>query len=315
MIRRILVPLDGTAFSESAIPWAVAIARHADATLELVHVHVPKLHDVPAAVTPYAYQHAPDYSVIADDEAFDAEASWLEERASKLRDSTGLPVAASTVVGHPAETLCEEVAALGVDLVVMATHARAGFERYRFPAVAELLVRHAAAPVLLIPPAEGTGTERLPVRFRRMLIPLDGSAFSEQILPAARTLSLLTGAQPWLLHVVRPYSPPTRNDDNGYPLNGDDYLATIAHSLTPVTGTATTTTMVDQRPADAICEAACDPDVDLIAMATHGRGGLSRVVLGSTGDEVVRNTDKPVLLYRPRVADALRNVFDPYTTL
>jgi len=315
MIRCILVPLDGTPFSESAIPWAVAIARSANAALELVHVHVPKLHDVPAAVTPYAYQHAPDYSVIADDEEFDAEASWLENRAFELRARTGLAVSASTVVGHPAETLCEEVVALGADLVVMATHARAGFERYRFPAVADLLVRHASAPVLLIPPAEGTDTERLPVQFRRMLVPLDGSAFSEQILPAVRSFGQLTGAQPWLLHVVTPYSPTTRTDDDGYALNGDEYLATIAHSLTPVTGPVTTTTMVDRRPADAICEAASEPEVDLIAMATHGRGGMSRVLLGSTGDEVVRSTSKPVLLFRPRVTDALRDAFDPYTTL
>lgn len=318
MIRRILVPLDGTPFSECAIPYAVAIARRAQAVLELVHVHVPKLHDAPAAVTPYAYQHAPDYSVIADDDEFDAEAHWLEEHAARLRETTGLTISAFTVTGHPAETLCEEVAALAADLVIMATHARTGIDRLRFPAVADVVVRHAAAPVLLIPPAEDGTSAQAPTKFRRMLIPLDGSAFSEQVLPAARTLAFLMGAQPWLLHVVTPYSPPLRSDpapgaigDN--PRAGEEYLAGVARAMAGINGSVVTTTMLDRRPADAICEAANDPDVDLVAMATHGRGGLSRLLLGSTGDEVVRHTNKPVLLFRPSTADALRDVFDPYS--
>lgn len=321
MIRRILVPLDGTAFSEYAIPFAVALARRAPATLELVHVHVPKLHDGAAAVTPFSYENAPDYAVIEDDEEFDGEVAWLEARAHALRAETGLPVVAYTVTGDPGETLCEEVAALSADLVVMATHARGGIERVRLGSIADIVVRHATAPVLLVHPPNGEATPPVDPQFRRMLIPLDGSTFSEQVLIHARDLARVTGAQPWLLHVVSPFPPASRRGSlseagaiERQHQTGEEYLASIAHAISPVTGAVLTTTVVDRRPAAAICDAASDPNVDIIAIATHGRGGISRWLLGSTGDEVMRSTHKPVLLFRPRVNDLLRDVFEVYGT-
>lgn len=319
MIRRIVVPLDGTAFGEYAIPWAVAIARQARATIELVHVHVPHQHDHMSSITPFAYEHAPDYDLVDDDEELDAEMQWLIRRAQELRAETGLPILARTVRGRVGEALCEECAALAADLVVMATHARGGFERVRLGSVGDTIVRQVSAPVLLIRPPDAEATPPTKPAFRRILVPLDGSAFSEQVLPHVRELARSTGAQPWLLHVVSPNLGASRrgsrNEEGTIEKRfraGESYLEGVAAALGETTEPVLTTTLVDRLPAAAIKEAASDAQVDMIAIATHGRGGISRLLLGSTGDEVVRNAGKPVLLYRPRVSDELRDVFDVY---
>ncbi len=318
MIRRILVPVDGTPFGEYAIPYAVALATRACATIELVHVHVPVLPEPGPAISPFAAR-APDYGWIGGQHALDRAAEWLEVRARALHATTGLEVVARTVRGRPGEALCEEIAALRADLVVMATHARGGLKRARLGSIADLVVRHAAAPVLLVHPPDETASPPLQPTFRRILIPLDGSRFSEQILPHARELSRLTGAQPLLLHVVVPFPPASRRGSlrdaetvEEQRRCGTEYLGDIARGLMARTGPVATLTCIDRRTPVAILEVANDPAIDVIALATHGRGGASRLLFGSTSDEVVRHTTKPVLLYRPHAADLLRDVFSVY---
>lgn len=314
MIRRIIVPLDGTAFGEYAIPYAVAIARRAKAAIELVHVRLPRT--LVVTLPPAA-----DSGIVPVDDIaplFD-DAEWLEERARALRATTGLRVVARTVCGHPGEALCEEIAALATDLVVMSTHARGGLLRMRLGSVGDMLVRHAAAPVLLVQPPEQTAAPPAEPQFRRVLIPLDGSPFAEQVLAPAGELMHLTGARPWLLHVVAPLPGParrhTRIDDrtvHEQQRNAEEYLAGIARALGHDDRPITCTTVIGRQPACVIRDAAAQPDVDIVALATHGRGGITRLLVGSTGDVVLRSVTKPVLLYRPSVGDPLRGVFDPY---
>ena len=239
MIHRILVPLDGTAFGEYALSHAVALAQRAHAAIALVHVRP-------------GFEAEPD-------------PHWLERRAHALRITGNVAVLARTIQGTIAEALCEEIAGLKTDLVVMATHARSGLSRARLGSVGDVLVRQAAAPVLLLqPPSEAASPPRS-AGFRRILVVLDGSAFGRQVLPHARELSRVTGAA---LSFVR----------------------------TSITG--------------EIIAAATTRGADIIAIATHGRGGLSRLLLGSMADELVRSTSTPVLLFRPGPS-ALRRVLVP----
>ena len=228
MIHRILVPLDGTAFGEYALSYAVPLARRAHAAIALVHVR-------------------PDFAPEPDPH-------WLERRAHSLRLTGRVAVLARTIQGSIAEALCEEVAGLKTDLVVMATHARTGLSRARLGSVGDVLVRQAAAPVLLVQPPDETATPPYDPAFKRILIALDGSAFARQILPHAREFARVSGA-----------------------------------ALAFVRAVAT----------DAIIEAAGAHGADVIAVATHGRGGVSRLLVGSTADALVRSTNIPVLLFRP----------------
>jgi nucleotide-binding universal stress UspA family protein len=94
------------------------------------------------------------------------------------------------------------------------------------------------------------------------------------------------------------------------------YLQGQARTLADQGITADLETVVDRNAADAILAAAAAPDVDVLVMATHGRGGLSRLIVGSVTDQVLRRCRKPMLLYRPRPVEVptqdLRDAFLVY---
>ena len=77
------------------------------------------------------------------------------------------------------------------------------------------------------------------------------------------------------------------------------YLDRIAARMKQDGFEVETRVLVDSRPASAILSYADDHEVDLIAMATHGRGGVPRAVMGSVTDKVVRGAHRPVLVVRP----------------
>ncbi len=146
--------------------------------------------------------------------------------------------------------------------------------------------------------------------YKKILVPLDGSEASEAVLPHVTTLAQSLNAQVVLLRVVtapvyefsRPdFVPPLAPRDT-YPdlfAQADGYLQRVAFDMFP--SNLQVAYEVSGGPiADSILDMADALDVDLIAMSTHGRGGLARMVLGSVADEIVRRSHLPVLLIRPR---------------
>lgn len=130
---------------------------------------------------------------------------------------------------------------------------------------------------------------------QRVLVPLDGSDLAAQVLPHVRVLSTLFEARVTFMRAT-PDEPP--NDDVG---PGPDFLSFAAADLAS-TGIATDTLVVQGRPAEAILDAAAKQAVDLIAMCTHGRGGIRRFVLGSVAANLIGNTTMPLLLVRGKQA-------------
>ena len=132
--------------------------------------------------------------------------------------------------------------------------------------------------------------------FKKLLVPLDGSAQAAVALPLARAVARQTGAAQRLLRVV----PPTRADAEDR-LHGEarDNLARIAAELAAGDGEVDTAVRHDESPGAAIVREAGRWPADLIVMATHGRSGLARVMIGSVAQRVVSESPVPVLLLRP----------------
>jgi nucleotide-binding universal stress UspA family protein len=152
----------------------------------------------------------------------------------------------------------------------------------------------------------------------RILVPLDGSAVAEAILPAAANLARITGGALTLLRVV---SPPPALDPfglvpaatltwTGLPaaLNvARHYLDAVAEDLrdpeTPLGAPGAVPVQIEAVPGDPAATivdyAAQRPSVQWIAMATHGRSGIARWLYGSVAEQVLQTTDTPVLLLRP----------------
>ena len=143
---------------------------------------------------------------------------------------------------------------------------------------------------------------------KHILVPLDGSALAERILPPATALGALTNAAFTLLQVVAPEAAGYETDwPTARPAAGtlkaiqaaaQTYLYHVAERL-GAQSLKVQTAVISGQPVPAILEYACDHHVDLIALTTHGRSGAARILLGSIADKIVRGATTPVLLYRP----------------
>lgn len=296
MIRTILVPLDGSTFAESALPLALAISRRSGASIELATVHEP--------VPTFAYQ---EWEAAAREWS----ESYLAEVKDRVSASAGGSVETSIHSGRVADTLRKRAEGEGVDLTVMATHGRGAFTRTWLGGVADNFVRHAPCPVLLVRPdeegpADLTGHE-VP---ETILVPLDGSELSATILDIVNELALLFGSRVVLVRVVAypveiasPYLPHTVRMNQEIVEEAkrvaEQYLKRVAAPLAARGLEVDHQVVVDTQAGHGILKAAQERDVGLIAMSTHGRGGVARAVLGSTADKVIRGAHRPILAYRP----------------
>jgi nucleotide-binding universal stress UspA family protein len=151
----------------------------------------------------------------------------------------------------------------------------------------------------------------LPLRRRtltlaRVLVPLDGSPLAEAALHPAAELAALAGAllvlvrvEPWLTE--RPASPAQLPE---FAAMEEEAAAAAGNYLDGVRacvpeGVQTETVVLRGQPAVTLADFALHERIDLVVMTTHGRGGLRRLVLGSTADRLVR-AGVPSLLIRPR---------------
>ncbi len=279
MLRRILVPLDGSPFGESSLPFALELARRGSGSIELVHVR------------PASGDSAPD----ADG------AARLRQLAGRIEAETGVETCSVLLTGDVVTEL-ERRATESADLIAMATHGRTGPSRAWLGSLAEALVSRAGVPLLLIRPPEegqaGLGASAVD----HLLIPLDGSAFAEQVLPLAQAvLALGSDARATLLVSVSAedaaskFAGPAPYDVRAERDRAEAYLERVLGRMAVPTGRRI---IVSDSVARAILQVAAEDDVDLIAMATHGRSGLTRLLLGSVADKVLRGTHKPVLLLR-----------------
>ena len=300
-IRSVLVPLDGSPFAEQALPWAIAIARKARARLRLGLVHQlpspPPLDQVSTRL----------YGRI-ELMLRKSQRDYLHGIAARVKAEQPVQVTTAMLQGAPAPAIRNYIGDMGVDLVVMTTHGRGGVQRAWLGSVADQLVRSLEIPLILIRPKEGAAA--VP-RVEQILVPLDGSRRAEAALPPALTVASVLGARLTLVQAVLPVviatDPPTT-----FPMGFDeeltalqraeaqDYLDGIAEQLTGLGVPASGAAVLGGTVVETIEAAARAPGTGMVALATHGRGGLRRLVLGSVADKLVRGGEVPVLVTRPR---------------
>jgi nucleotide-binding universal stress UspA family protein len=306
MYHSILVPLDGSEFGEHALPPALSIAERAGGTLQLVRVHVP--------VAPLYGGNELAADVTLDAAVRDQEGNYLGRVLERQTAVTPVPTTSVLLDGPVADAIQDQAVASRTDLVVMATHGRGPWSRLWLGSVADQLIRRLPMPVFLIRPARGAADLAARPVLKRVLVPLDGSEAAEQILEPAAGLGLLMQAEFTLLLVIEPVIVPDRRL-GGNALTGLDpallrqveadarrYLERAAEPLRARALTVQTEVVLNRPAAVAILDVARTRAVDLIALATHGRGGVARLVLGSVADKVLRGSPTAVLLHRPLLA-------------
>ena len=296
MYRQIVVPLDGSTFAEAALPLAQGLSRMTGAGLHLVSVVEPT-----------------QASGWAERERASKEwNAYLLGVSKRISRHAGGKVTTAFRIGHVVETLLTEARGREADVVVMATHGRGVLSRAWLGSVTDRFLHQADRPVILIRPEEGEGPPTASADgFETLLVPLDGSEFSECALAHATELGELFDSAYHLTRVVSypleiaplplPHTVHWMNQDILATKKADSakYLEAHAERMRRRGLRVTTSVPLDPQPGNGILAEAEAVGCDAIAMATHGRTGVSRAILGSAADKVLRGTHVPLLLYRP----------------
>ena len=317
MFRQLLVPLDRSALAEQAVGLAAAIARSAHAQLDLMLVHEP---------LPFAgFADAP-----WNEDEWSSEQKYLQGIVQEVLSGAKIPVSHKVMRGGVVEMICKRAIEVDADLIVMTSHGRTGASRAWLGSIADGVIRRSGAPVLLLHPVE-TKSPRSAARhlFKKVLVPLDGSAIAADALASAGALARCSNAKLVLLRVVKPvpmilvdpglplmYPPPIPDDVVTDRLvdEAKEQLADVAARTAETTGVNVEShVVVESSAAHGIINFARGNEVDVIAMSVHGRGA-SRLLIGSVADKVLRGSGLPILLHRPiGVAESADSVPPPLT--
>lgn len=294
-IAHLLVPLDGSPLAESALPAAMALARHLPARVTLLHVL-----ERAAPETIHGERHLKGTG--------EAEA-YLADVASRFAEA-GIAVASHThpdPEGDVAGSIAVHARAQRADLIVMCAHGRGGLRDWFSGAIAQRVIRHGGAPVLMMRQAS-TG-EVAPFAPRTILVALDGTAEGEAALPAALTFAGALGAALHLLVVVETLATvrgdraaaarlTPRATSAALDLASDEARAYLERLRARLAATGVVVTAeVDRGEAARVVVADAERHgASLIALATHGRAGLDALWSASVGSRVVARSGGPLLL-------------------
>jgi len=290
MFGSLLVPLDGSPFAEQALPLALSIARRAGSRLDLVRAHVVY------ALNERPYVRLP-YDPALEAEWVQQEQLYLDATARWVTAGSRMPVNTALVYGLAADAILAHTQASKADLIVMTTHGRGPASRFFLGSVADELIRRSSVPLLLTRPSEPAPALIPEPVLENVLIPLDGSGLAEQVLGPALALAQLMDARCTLLRIVEAGTALAGRTEEA-----EGYLEYLTRRLGGQSPQVRTRVVVAPHAAEAVGKEAQAQASDLIALATHGRGGAQRMVLGSVADKVIRGTSLPVLVYRPPVA-------------
>ncbi|MBL6960670.1 MAG: universal stress protein, partial [Anaerolineales bacterium] len=188
-----------------------------------------------------------------------------------------------------------------IDIVITSTRGKSGNLNWTSGGVSQKLIQKINQPILLIQTSEDGVAA--PPKLERILVPLDGSIFSERVLPYARVLAQVFDAELILLTVPAvpepdDYHAPSELIENirhNAEVEIENFLEAVARSLSE-SGIRVRTMVAGTLPARTIVNVGHDEDVDLIMSTSRGRGGLALFMLGSEAQRIVEKSDKNVFM-------------------
>jgi nucleotide-binding universal stress UspA family protein len=301
MYKVIMVPTDGSGFDREAIRVALRMAERSNAKVRLVRVLAT---DSFFGTTPEAHW-TPMSAELGRSERTTA-LSELYALAAECRSGFKADITVDLHGGPVADVLQGYARRHDVDLIVMSTHGRSGISRLSLGSVTDSLIRHTTIPVLVVKSPTSYLNPQLDHAFKRIVVPLDGSTLAEQVLPRVLTLAKVDDARISLLQVLVPQSYSQKEIlDPNLPWWDKDvslaqaYLFRIASRLRRNGLIVSTDIVIGENIALAIGDFASREKADLIAIATHGRGGLARMLRGSVADAIMLSGKMSMLVFKP----------------
>ena len=296
MFQKILVPLDGSALAEVVLPYAEELVSCLPSALVLLCVcdaaqrqeQQEYLEGVVQKVKQCGEEYRQRYPDVAVEEPV-VEIIMLD--------------------GNPSEVITDYVEENAIDLTMMATHGRSGISRWAMGSVADKVIRGVTCPICLIR-ARGSHDEvRTDSLARRIFVPLDGSGAGEAALPYVEAFAEKLGTEVVLFQSV------DKRDEcsgevnwmelrNTIERNAKIYLRKVEANLFSKGIAVRTMVEFGGNPAREISELANRTMSTMVAMSTHGRSGVDRMVFGSVAEKVLRTGSIPILLIRAPGAES-----------
>ncbi|MFC5972836.1 universal stress protein [Halomarina salina] len=275
MFEEILLALDGSDCAETAAAAALTLAERSGGRIHAVGV-----------VEVY------ELSTTRERDAREQEA---KERLSAFADraaEAGVDCETDLRSGFADEELLGAIDDHGADLVVLGTHGRTGARRFLVGSVAARVARRSPVPVLTTPATDDAWS------VETVLLPTDGSEHAAAATHVGIEAAADLGGSVHVLSAVE-------DDALGLDVRSSKVLEAqtrVAESAVDEavasaesSGVEATSEVVSGRPHRTILDAVEAHDADLVVMGTHGRSGVSRILLGSVAEKVVRGASVPVL--------------------
>ena len=277
MPRDVLIPTDGSPLSEDALEQS--ITTFPDGDLTLIYVDDPR-------------------NTTLNDDELRPERIFAD--LLDIAERHDIEVGTEIRVGHPSREIVRFSEDADVDEIMIGSHSRERVSRILLGSVAEGVLRRAPVPVTIVRPHQRMGTTH-------HLVPVDGSEQSIKALEYAA--SVFPDVETTVLHAIDPME--THYGEGQFVHSEAEYeqiqqqaaelLADAADLAEEYGANVRTTTIVEwgpNRPADAILTYIDDNDVDHVIMGSHGRSGVSRLLLGSVAETVARRSPAPVTVVR-----------------
>ncbi len=308
----------------------VVCVDSAAATSEIVVRHAAAASDVfgaPLTIIRVLESHPATESVPED--PLDWDVRQREARAHldclrALARQRAADVDAHLLQGRPAEQICQWAWQHRADLVVLASHGEHGRSTWKLSSTARKLVDGVPGSVLLVP-ADGVPATERPLRYRRIMVPLDGSTRAESVLPIAMRLATAHHADMLVTHVTPTpefagVSPPTNQDlelerrliaRNEQVMRG--YLERVRARMLDAGIVVRTLVSRADDARTRLARLVRREDVDLVILSAYGRRGPRDTPCGSVTAHLLTHALRPMLIFRERPRRVLRRLSEETT--
>ncbi len=292
IVTHIFFATDFSPCSALAFRYAVEWARIFEAQLTLFHG--------------ISLQPGLDIDVGIAQRYFDEQQQAAQDRLHQLRKEARQQVAKVEIemrTGIPSANICDLARDRKADLIITGTHGWTGFNRVVLGSVAERVIQQAPCPVLSVPdrsPEETTDMHSLSIQPRHIILPVDFSDCSMDAYEYAVQVAKWFDAPLTLVHAIEPLSY-SLDFTLTHPLQEKSNREKVERRLQDLTtllqeqGLSAQHELVDKPSVKAILETGTAQQADLVLMGTHARSAFSRLILGSTTNNILQQSPYPIL--------------------
>ncbi len=316
MFTKALIPLDGTEISQQIIPFMTQIARGMGMevvlgrAVDLEHIEGGLIDRLSSRIRDTLLEDAAAESSASSTDPRAVLEAQIRERLDDLADRMaleGIPTEVAVGFGPASDTIIRMAQDAGCDLIAMSTRGRGVVESGLLGSVTYKVMHESPIPVLAITPERAAEQWGMDYGINNVVVPLDGSEFAETVISYSATLARSMKLKVSLLRVVHIdsiiYSDSNWLGDRLTEVEAEvmneaeEYLAGVGERLRS-SGLEVKEEVRRGKASSEISDYAQTLGHSIVTLTTHGRSGVSRLVLGSVAEAVVRESGDPVLVVR-----------------